>query len=347
MNVSTSLISIIIPVYKAEKYVARAIDSVISQTFTDYEIICVNDGSPDNSLEILKNYASKHENIRIIDKQNEGVWRARLDGVLSSHGKYIAFLDADDHFDPDYLKKLYENAEQTQADITVCGFQRIDNTTSHIYSTEMCGFGKSVIYTKENPEKLLEINGALWNKLYRSELFRNVEDLKSRPRALEDAILLMQLYQYAEKISFIPEPLYRYMIIDGSAMQTLNVKDVSAIENALLELKQMYEKNSNNEGYMDLLSAMAFIHFGVSIMLRRYISKDKGFGAELKQNRAFLNTNFPNWKRSKCLRLRRAISGKGNLKSAIMKHIYTMHLFRPFLSFYVFITQKLKFDIKW
>ncbi len=137
------------------------------------------------------------------------------------------------------------------------------------------------------------------------------------------------------------------MIIDGSAIQTLNFKDVTEIENALLELKEIYIKISNTDGYMDLLSAMAFIHFGVSIMLRRYISKDKSFKAELKQNRAFLNTNFPDWKRSKCLKLRRAILGKGNLKSAIIKHIYAMHLFRPFLSFYVFITQKLKFDIKW
>jgi hypothetical protein len=98
---------------------------------------------------------------------------------------------------------------------------------------------------------------------------------------------------------------------------------------------------------MDLLSAMAFIHLGVSIMLRRYISKDKGFGRELKQNQVFLKTNFPKWKKSRCLRLSSALFGKGNLKSAIMKHIYSLHLLRPFLFVYVVITQKFKFDIKW
>ena len=204
-----------------------------------------------------------------------------------------------------------------------------------------------MIYTERNPEKLLEINGALWNKLYRSELFKNVEDLKSRPRALEDAILLMQLYLHAKKISFIAEPLYYYMIIDGSTMQTLHLKDVGEIQNAVLELKSIYEKRNATNEYMQLLSAMAFIHLGISITLRRYISKEKGFAAELKQNRAFLKNNFPNWKHSKCLRLRRAITGKGNFKSAIMKHIYSLHLLRPFLFVYVVITQKFKFDIKW
>jgi len=340
-------ISVIIPVYKAEKYISRALESVLSQSFNNYEIICVNDGSPDRSLEIIQRYAEKHSNIRIIDKSNEGVWRARLDGVSAASGEYIAFLDADDYVSEDFLEKLYTRANETRADITVCGFRRIDNSTGHVYSTEMCGFGNAVIDVEKNTQKLLQINGALWNKLYRATLFQNVKDLKSRPRALEDAILLMQLYQFASKIAFIPESLYSYMIIDGSTMQTLSRDNVMIISDALLDLKQIYEENSNSHNLMDLLSAMAFIHFGVSIMLRRYISKEKTFKLELKETKSFLNANFPLWKKSRCLKLSLAIIGKGNLKSAIMKHIFNLNLFRPFLALYVFITKKLKIDIKW
>ena len=340
-------VSVIIPVYKAEKYLARTIDSLLKQTLEDVEIVCVNDGSPDNSLSIIEEYSSKNSNIVVLDKKNEGVYRARLDGVKKARGKYISFIDADDYVTEDFLEKLYKTAESNGAEIAVCGFQRIDNSTGHVYSTEMCKFGNSVIDVKTNPEKLLEVNGALWNKLYDAKLFDYAEQLESRPRAVEDAMLLMMLYQGAKKVAFFPEPLYSYMIIEGSAMSSLKISDVKVIGDALCELKAIYEKNNVSDKLFDLLHGMVFIHYAVSITLRRYMAKEKGFGDEVRATRKYLKANFPEWRRAKCLSMWRALTKGGNFKSAIMKKIYVFRMFRPFLFVYVTLTKKLKIDIKW
>ena len=104
-------LSIIVPCYKVEKYLPRCLDSLVNQTLKDIEIICINDGSPDNCINILKNYKEKYGNkIVIIDKENEGVWRGRKDGVKKAKGEFIGFVDSDDYVSLDYAEKLYNAA---------------------------------------------------------------------------------------------------------------------------------------------------------------------------------------------------------------------------------------------
>lgn len=105
-------ISIIIPVYNTEKYLSRCLDSAINQTLKDIEIICVNDGSTDNSLDILKEYAAKDNRIKIISKGNEGAAITRNIGINVATGEYIGFIDSDDYVDLDYFEELYSNAPQ-------------------------------------------------------------------------------------------------------------------------------------------------------------------------------------------------------------------------------------------
>ena len=117
-------ISVIIPVYNVEKYLPECLDSVISQTLRDIEIVCINDGSPDNSLAILKDYAAKDSRIVLIDKQNEGVGKARNDGIRAATGEFIAFMDSDDYYpSPDVLEKLYTAAKEN--DVKVAGGYRV------------------------------------------------------------------------------------------------------------------------------------------------------------------------------------------------------------------------------
>lgn len=146
-------VSIIVPVYKVEKYLRRSMDSLVNQTLEEIEIICINDGSPDNCLEILKEYKEKfsNKNIVIIDKKNEGVWKGRFDGIKAAKGEYIGFTDSDDYVTLDYAEKLYNAAKSSQADISVCGFYRVDVETEHIFSTEMTQFAGKIIDMKMNP----------------------------------------------------------------------------------------------------------------------------------------------------------------------------------------------------
>ncbi|MDE5548972.1 MAG: glycosyltransferase, partial [Clostridia bacterium] len=115
------MISIIVPIYNVEKYLRKGIESIINQTYTDLEIILVNDGSKDNCLDICKEYANKDSRIKIVDKPNGGLVSAWKAGVEVASGDFIGFIDPDDYIDEDYYQKLYEAIQSNDADIAVCG----------------------------------------------------------------------------------------------------------------------------------------------------------------------------------------------------------------------------------
>ena len=126
-------ISIILPVYNAEKYLCETLDSVLSQTYIDFELLVINDGSKDNSLVILREYEKKDSRILVIDKPNSGVSDTRNIGIAQAKGEYIAFLDADDLYSPEYLLAMVNVAEEKNADIVVCEYETFRGIAKEIY----------------------------------------------------------------------------------------------------------------------------------------------------------------------------------------------------------------------
>lgn len=341
-------VSIIVPVYKTEKYLRKCLDSLVNQTLKDIEIICVNDGSPDNSLDILKEYREKYDDkIVIVDKKNEGVYKARFSGVEVATGEYIAFVDSDDYVCEEYAKKLYEASKKLDADITVCAFARMDMYTSHIYSREMNQYDGKIIDMSKNPEDIISINGAPWNKLYKTSLLKKIKPTEVVPPIFEDMILALLIYLEANKIYFINDILYNYMVRSGSIMTSIKKNQIKKTETAMIEVKNRYKKDIRGKKLLEIVDSMAFLHFGISLMLSISNDKDCNFKEELKNNRKFLNSNFSTWKKTKYLKIMYTLKHKCNFKVAIMKKIYLMHLFRPFLIVYKFMINILKVDIKW
>ena len=342
-------VSIIVPVYKVEKYLNRSMDSLVNQTLDGVEIICINDGSPDNCLNILKEYKEKYpnKNIVIIDKQNEGVWKGRFDGIAIAKGEYIGFTDSDDYISTDYAEKLYNAAKESDADISVCGFDRVDVDTGHVYSTEMTQFAGKVIDMKKNPEDILSINTALWNKLYKAEVLKNMHNLPNPPRIFDDMMFLLMAYLNTNKISFIGDSLYYYMVRSDSIMATIKKEQLESTEKAMLDVKKIYESEESGKRLIPILDVMAFLHFGISLMFRISADKTSNFKEELKKNKKYLDTNFSSWRTSEYLKLSYCMKHKSNTKVAIMRKIYKSGLFRTFLALYNFMINKLKIDIKW
>ena len=120
---SNPTVSVIIPVYNAKEGIKQCMDSLLNQSFTDFEIILLNDGSTDNSLEVIKKYAADNDFIRVIDKENEGVAKTRNKGIQLANGKYIVFIDNDDFVDSDYLERFYNEIDQEQLDIVLGGYK--------------------------------------------------------------------------------------------------------------------------------------------------------------------------------------------------------------------------------
>lgn len=341
-------ISVILPAYNAEKYVAKTLESLLTQTLKEVEFICINDGSKDGTLKVLKKFEQNDERIKIIDKKNEGVWKARIDGIKAAKGTYISFIDADDNVEATFLEELYKNITKNNADISICGFKRIDEKNGKVLSQEMKYEENKIIENGKNFEEIISINTALWNKLYRTELLKQIKDLSNPPRILEDMMFLCMIYEKAKKISFVNKYLYNYMVIEGSAMNTLKKEEIENIQNAMLEVKKQYvEENESNEK-MEILSSMAFLHFGISLMLKASGANNCNFGEEYKKNLEFLNENFPEWKKTKYTKIIYCLKNKSaNLKLAIVRKVYICHLFKVFILTYKFITKTLKIDIKW
>ena len=341
-------VSVIIPIYNSEKYLEMCLKSLVEQTLTNVEIICVNDGSKDNSLDIINKYKSKYEEkIVIINKDNEGVWKARIDGITMAKGEYICFCDSDDYVDKFFLEKMYNCIENQKADMCICGFERINSQTNKPYSIEMIK-EKSPIYTSKNVEEIISINTALWNKIYKASTIRNVVSLKNPPRVLEDMMFLMLIYQNIEKIVFLPEALYYYIVREGTAISSSNEKDIEDVKKAMLELKNIYINNNYNNIFLEVLDCVFFLHFGISLMFRLSYTEKKRFKKLLKDSKYFLNNNFKLYRNSKFLNLNYILRKKSsNIKVAIMRKIYTLNLFTLFLDFYKFMINTLKIDIKW
>ena len=340
-------LSIIVPCYKVEEYLPRCLDSLVNQTLKDIEIICINDGSPDNCLKILKQYKKKYgKKIVIIDKINEGVWLGRKDGVNKAKGEFIGFVDSDDYVSPDYAECLYKSAKKNKSDIAVCGFDRIDLDTGKLFFREMCKSETKIIDIKKHPEDLLEMNGAPWNKIYKAELLKKRHDLENIPKILDDMMFLLLLYINAKKVSFVNKSLVYYMVRKDSIINTIKQDKIDSTYNAMLEIRKIYKEV--NPQMLEYIDVNAFLHLGISLMFRLSYDKEADFNNILKRNTEFLNSNFPLWRKSKYIKLSYVIKNHGNnLKLWVVRIFYKMHMFKLFLAIYKFMIDKLKIDIKW
>jgi len=205
----TPMVSIIIPVYNCGKYIAKCLDSVLCQTFHDWEVIAVNDGSHDNSLEILLEYAKRDLRIVVIDQVNSGVVTARNNALKSAKGEYLTFLDADDCLTPDALALMVEALKRDSADVCVGGYSlewedsgRIVeiNRPKRFDSAEGC-----FRYCLDNGEMFLAI------KMFRTELFKRVVDIPSDIIIQEDTIGLVQYLEHARRATSVNKSIYIYL----------------------------------------------------------------------------------------------------------------------------------------
>lgn len=207
------LISVIIPVYNTSPYLDRCLKSLISQTFSDFEIIAINDGSTDNSIEILYEYSKEYSNIIVIDKINEGVSQTRQVGIDIAKGAYTIHVDSDDWVEPDFLEKLAAEAVLNQCDIVICDCVLQKETGMKL-------FPQGPIENKSSYIKgLLESKflGSLCNKLIRNNLYKE-KDIRfpKHFNLCEDLYVILSLLSYDVKIAHVNAPLYNYYTREGS-----------------------------------------------------------------------------------------------------------------------------------
>lgn len=339
--------SIIVPCYKVERYLPACLDSLVGQTLDNIEIICINDGSPDHCIDILREYQARYpEKVVVVDKQNEGVWRGRWDGIALARGRYIGFLDSDDTADPQFAESLYRAAREKDADIAVCGFCRIDRETGKMYSREMTD-ARAPFTIAANPERLIELNGAPWNKCFRASTLKSLTDLDNPPSVLDDlAFHLITYERMTGDVVFVPYSLVNYMVRSDSIITTVQLNQVDSVLTAFREIQARYQLERRD--LLPVLGVIAFLHLGVSLTFRLANNRSVDVSAYLKRIESFLNKCFPSWDCSPYLRLPFALRYRGAyLKLYIVFRIYRMRLLPLFLRIYAFVINTLHVDFKW
>ena len=210
-------LSIIVPVYNVEKYLPKCLESLIKQTLKDIEIICVNDGSMDNSLAILKEFASKDSRIRIIDNQHQGVAKTRNTGIEQSTGEYIGFVDSDDYIDLDFFEKLYNSATKSNSDIAIASILKHKNFFN-IYNAKYTK--EETAITIQDKIKLCEDKKHFffyaWNKIYHSGFIKENNIKFSEGQIYEDVMFAIKALYYSNKIISVYGTKYHYIEHENS-----------------------------------------------------------------------------------------------------------------------------------
>lgn len=220
------LISIIVPVYNVEKYLGECIDSILSQTYQNLELVLVDDGSPDNSGKICDEYADKDKRIRAIHKENGGVSSARNVGLDAANGEYITFVDSDDLIDKRYLELMYNKIEETSSDMCFCHFDRFDENSCEeqkenipqklnvdFNSEAFVDFAKRFFDIKNN------VFGSSCRTLYKKSCVESLR-FNSKIKISEDLVFVLNALFNSNSICSIPNVLYHYRTNMNSAGKT-------------------------------------------------------------------------------------------------------------------------------
>ena len=253
-------ISIIVPVYRVERYLNACINSILAQTFADFELILVDDGSPDSCPALCDMAAEKDPRVRVIHKQNGGVSTARNAGLDVACGNWVAFVDSDDVLRPQYLEKLYMAAVTADAQATICEARNINETGALLKETDNQLFDEVLEKTEVINRVPLSIYQVPWSKLFRAELFRGMRFPENK--AFEDTWFLPGIYSCIEKMACVQEALYDYRIVKGSAMhRRITLKTLDRVEACYRMFLVMYEQNADTlcQAYRMVLTGLVDI----------------------------------------------------------------------------------------
>ncbi len=244
-------VSIIVPIYNAEKSIARCIDSILSQEYTDFELILCDDGSTDKSGQIIDEYREKDERIRVLHKENTGVSDTRNQGIAVAKGKYIQFLDADDWITVDATKLLVRTMKEGGCDLVISDFYRvIGERISHKGDIDADG-----ILTQEEFAEYMMVNpadfyyGVLWNKLYKREIIEKYHlKMDESVSWCEDFLFNLEYLLHTKRIAALQVPIYYYMKTEGSlATQGINLSKTIKMKISVFEYYNDFYKHVYEE----------------------------------------------------------------------------------------------------
>lgn len=241
------LISIIVPVYKAEVYLHRCVDSILAQTHTDWELLLVDDGSPDRSGHICDEYAARDARIRVFHKKNGGVASAREMGIQNARGEYSIHVDPDDWIDAETLQTLYSKAVKTKADVVLCDFMLEYNGRQETDRQEPCSLKPTDCLRQLMAQ---ELHGSLCNKLVRTGLYRKYDlHFPEVMTCWEDLYICCAIMMHDVCVAYVSKAFYHYDFFtnDNSMVRKTDICGLNAQRHCIQLLEDMLPENRHAE----------------------------------------------------------------------------------------------------
>lgn len=308
-------VSVIVPIYNVEKYLEKCINSLLSQTLEDIQIILVNDGSKDNSGNIAREYEKNNKNrIIYVEKENGGLSDARNHGLKYATGDFVAFLDSDDYIEKNAYEEMYNKAIEENADYVECDFIwefpnkiRVDKQYPYKNKKEMLSFVRVVA----------------WNKLIKRQLI--TDNNLEFPKGLryEDVEFTYKLIPFVNKFAYVDKPFIHYVQREGSIANVQNER-TAEIFTVLDNVIEFYKKNNIYEEYGDELEYNYARYLLCSSLKRMCKIKDKTIREKLlTESWERLNLNFPNWKENVILKT--VNIGKNKYMRTVNKSTYKIY----------------------
>ncbi len=280
----SELISIIVPVYNVENELKRCIESILNQTYTNIEILLINDGSTDNCPTICDDFAKMDTRIKVIHTENKGVSAARNTGILQALGEYIGFVDSDDYIESAMFEKMHSWITKENAEVSICGWYINKNDETYINHQKING---SIL----NREDALFLairggyyDGYLWNKLFRSSLLKSENgtlkfEMDTSLSICEDLLYICQVFSTCNKFIYNNIPLYNYVIRKQSAIKTFN-------KNKLTEFvarKKIIDLTKNISKKLYNISKFTYVQSTLSNYRELYVAGNKDLAKKVRK----------------------------------------------------------------
>ncbi|PQL95668.1 glycosyltransferase family 2 protein [Apibacter adventoris] len=221
-------ISIIVPVYNVEPYIAKCLESIVHQSLKELEIVIINDGSTDNSLNIIEQYSKNYSFIKVYNKSNGGLSDARNYGIKHANGEYLAFVDGDDWIDSKMMEEMYNLGIKHNAEIVFCSLEKVNENNNSIELLPQMPQSKEKIFLKEDFSIFGEMSCFACNKIFKKELFEGITFPKNLH--FEDIATIPRLFLKAKTIAKSDKYFYKYFVRTGSITRNYNIKGLDIFE---------------------------------------------------------------------------------------------------------------------
>ena len=315
-------VSVIVPFYNVEHYIEKCLETLVNQTLEDIEIILVNDGSQDRSVDVVKKFLEQYpDKITYLEKENGGLSDARNYALPYAKGEYIAFLDSDDYVEKTMYKDMYELAKKEDSDMVECNFywEYPDKKKEDI----------GVVYNGKK-EMLEKVRVVAWNKLIKKEVLEKSKVTFPKGYRYEDVEFTYKLIPYLDKVSFLKKPCVHYIQRDGSISNNQNERN-KEIFDVLEHVIDFYKENDLYNEYKYELEYVYVRYAFCSSLLRIVKIKDENVQRKLLDlTWEKVNTTFPEWKQNPVLK------SKKDLKSIYLKTInkFTFEMYSTLFSLF-------------